>query len=140
MATAAIAGYTGALYCASTGDTVIKVAEVRNFECSIEQTELDATSHDSSGQREILLGIRSWSGSAEYLFAGNTSSQTQLHTAIANGTKFSFYFYPAGSSATFPIYSGDGYVSGWTLSAPMDDPVVVSFELMGTGALSQTLS
>jgi hypothetical protein len=104
------------------------------------QTELDATSHDSSGQREILLGIRSWSGSAEYLFAGNTSSQTQLHTAIANGTKFTFEFYPAGSSATFPIYSGDGFVSGWSLSAPMDDPIVVSFEVMGTGALTQTLA
>lgn len=137
MATNAIAGYTGKLYASTSGGTAVSIAEIRNYEISVEQTELDATSHDSSGQREILLGIRSWSGSAEYLFAANTSSQTQLFTAISNGTKMLFEFYPSGSSATFPIYYGDGYVSSWSLAGPMDDPAVGNIEIMGTAGLTQ---
>lgn len=140
MATQSIAGYTGKLWAGPSTGSIQEIAEIRNFECSIEQTELDATSHDSSGQREILLGVRSWSGSCEYLFAANTSSQTDLHVLISDGTLGTWEFYPNASSSSFPVYYGDGYVSGWTLGSPMDDPVVVGVEIMGSGALTQQTS
>lgn len=140
MASAAIAGYTGKVWAGPSTGSVQEVAEIRNYEISIEQTELDATSHDSSGQREILLGVRSWSGSAEYLFAANTSSQTQLHALIVDGTKGTFYFYPNASSSSYPIYYGDAYVSSWSLAGPMDDPTVNNIEFMGTGTLTQQTS
>lgn len=140
MATAAIAGYTGKVWAGPSTGSILEIAEIRNYEVSIEQTELDATSHDSSGQREILLGIRSWTGSAEYLFASNTSSQTQLHDLIVNGTKATFEFYPNASSSAFPVYYGDAFVSSWSLGGPMDDPTINNVEVMGTGTLTQQTS
>jgi TP901-1 family phage major tail protein len=137
MATAAIAGYSGFLHVGSTG-AAIKIAELREWTISAEMSEIDATSHDSSGTREVLAGVRSWSGSAEYLFAGNSSGQTSLHDLWAAGTKIDAEFYPAGTSSSFPYYTGEGYITGWEVSGPNEDAVAGNISLVGTGTLTQT--
>jgi hypothetical protein len=95
MATAGIAGYSGFLYAGPTTGSITKIAELREWTLSAEMSEIDATSHDSSGTREVIAGVRSWSGSAEFLHAGS-STQLQLHDMMVGGTPATFYFYPEG--------------------------------------------
>lgn len=137
MATAAIAGYKGFLHVGATSGAS-KIAELREWTLSMEMSEIDATSHDSSGAREVIPGITSWSGSADFLFSGNSSGQLQLHDLIAGRTKCKFEFYPAGTSTSPPYYTGDGYLTGWEVSGPNEDALAANIDLIGTGALTQT--
>lgn len=140
MATGAVAGYTGFVYAGPSTGSLLKLLELREYTINYEMSEIDATSHDSSGYREIIAGIRNWSGSAGFLYAGASSSQEQLVTLLDGGTKADLEFYPAGSSSTFPIYTGEAYFTGWSLSGPNEDAVEGSVDFAGTGQLTQVTS
>lgn len=140
MATASIAGYSGFVYAGASTGTPAKIAELREWTLSMEMSEIDATSHDSSGAREVIGGITNWSGSAEYLYAGDNASQKALHTLLSGRTASDFYFYPAGTSSEFPIYTGSGYVTSWEVSGPNEDALAASVDFVGTAALTQTTS
>ena len=51
MATSAIAGYKGVLTVSTSTGVGSEIAEIRNFNISVEHSEIDATSHDSSGDQ-----------------------------------------------------------------------------------------
>lgn len=140
MATAAVAGYGGKFYAASSTGTVTEIAEIRNFEITQEMSEIDATSHDSSGHREVIAGIRNWSGTAEYLYAGDNASQKALKDLLNAGTLSNFEFYPNGTSSGFPIYTGSGYVTSWAPGFPTEDAIAINVAFVGTAALTQTTS
>jgi predicted secreted protein len=138
--TNATAGYAGFLYAGASTGSITKIAELREWTISAEMSEIDATSHDSSGQREIIAGIRSWSGSAEYLFASTAATQTQLHDLLVGGTKTDFEFYPIGTSSGFPTYSGEGYMTSWELTGPNEDAIAANVSFVGTDTLTQSTS
>jgi predicted secreted protein len=140
MATAAIAGYTGWLYSAASTGTLARIAEVREFSVTEEMTEIDATSHDSSGHREVIAGIRRWSGTAAYLYAGDNATQKEMFNVLVGGIQCDFEFYPAGSSGTFPIFTGTGYVTSWELSGPNEDAMAQNLAFVGTEALAMSTS
>jgi len=137
MATAAMAGYAGKCQLAPSTGTIGTVDEIREWNISGEMSEIDATSRDSSGHREVLVGIRNWTASAEYLFGSTHSTQTELYKAWYNGYACDLAIYPAGTSA-FPKYTGTCYVTGWNPTGPHDDAIGVSLDLVGTGILTQT--
>ena len=139
MATGATAGYKGYLYAGTTGAPV-KIAEIREWTISGEMGEIDATSRDSSGHREVIVGTRGWTASANYLYAGDNASQKALYSALNNGTLQSIEFYPVGTSSQFPIYTGYGYVTSWSPSSPHDDAIAVDVDFVGTGVLTQSTS
>ena len=60
MATAAIAGYKAHVKTStsSTGGTLTKIAELRDYTLTGTHDTFDATSHDSSGERERIGGSR----------------------------------------------------------------------------------
>ena len=62
MATAAIAGYKALVKTStsSTGGTLTKIAELRDYTLTTTHDTFDATSHDSSGERERIGGITGW--------------------------------------------------------------------------------
>ena len=70
MATAAIAGYKALVKTStsSTGGTLTQIAELRDYTLTGTHDTFDATSHDSSGERERIGGITGWTASAEALF------------------------------------------------------------------------
>lgn len=139
MATNAIAGYKGFVYAGPSTGTAIKIAELRNFTITYTMSEIDATSHDSSGHREVIGGVDQWEATAEYLYA-STSSQTQLYSALVNKTLSSFNFYPQGTSSGFPIYTGTGYVNSWSGTGSNDDAHANDIGIVGTGVLTQSTS
>jgi len=137
MATAAIAGYEGKFQLAPSTGSLATVNEVREYSISGEMGEIDATSRDSSGHREVLVGIRNWSGSAEFLMGSSHGTQIEIYKAWYNGYACDVAVYPAGTSA-FPKYTGTCYVTGWNPSGPHDDVVSASVDFVGTGLLTQT--
>ena len=55
MATSSIAGYKGFFgFSTAVGQAITQLGELRNFNLSAEHAEIDATSHDSSGDREVI--------------------------------------------------------------------------------------
>ncbi len=138
MPTSAIGGYTGRILAGASTGTAISIAEFRTFEITQEMSEIDATSRDSSGHREHIAGIRNWSGTMEYLYAGSNASQIALKSLLNGGTLVAFEFYPAGSSASFPIYTGSGYINDWSATVANEDAIAVNVGFVGTGALTQT--
>lgn len=140
MATGAIAGYKGFVWAGPSTGSLLKILELREYNITYEMSEIDATSHDSSGYREIIAGIRSWSGSAGFLYAGASSSQEQLVSLLDGGTKSDFEFYPQGTSSGFPIYTGEGYFTSWGLAGPNEDVIDGTVDFAGTGQLTQQTS
>lgn len=138
MATASVAGYKG-VFAASTAapaGTVTKLGEVRNFELTMDHAPIDATSHDSSGDKEVIAGVGSWNGSAEFLHVQADTEQQEAHDVLAGRTKVDFEFYPTGSSGD-GYYHGDGFFTGWSLASPNEDAAAVNVGFEGTGALAR---
>lgn len=140
MATAAIAGYKGALmFSTSTAGSVARLAEVTDWSLSIEHAEIDATSHDSSGTREVIGGIDQWNGSAEMLHvmsSGNAGSANAVFDLITSKTQVNFEFYPTGSSSD-GFYSGKGFFTDFELSSPNEDALATSLSFVGNGQLTR---
>lgn len=137
MATSSVAGYKG-IFKASTaaGGAKTALGELRNFTLSVEHAEIDATSHDSSGDREVIAGIGSWSGSAELLHLQSDAEHIETFDVLVNRTKVDFEWFPTGSSGD-GYYQGSGYFTGWELAAPNEDALATNLSLVGTGALTR---
>ena len=116
----------------------VAVAWSTNVSISGETGEIDTTTKDSSGNFEMLPGLRSWSASCDFLASvvpstGNLdliytawSAGTQIHMDVTTGVTGDIY------------YEGDCYITGWGADAPTEDKVSGSFSIKGTGALSST--
>lgn len=140
MATSAIAGYKGVVTnSTSTGGSVTALAEVRDFTISVEHTEIDATSHDSSGSREVIAGTDQWSGTADMLHIQSNATHKAAFDLLVAKTKADFEFYPTGSSSD-GYYSGSGYFTGFELGSPNEDALNTRVSFVGTGALSRSSS
>ena len=141
MATSAIAGYKGVFgfSTSSTGGTISELGELRNFSVTFEHTEIDATSHESSGFREVIGGIASWSGDAEHLHVMGNATHKAVFDLLSGKTKVDMEFFPTGSSSD-GYYSGDGYFTNWNLSSPNEDALATNISFVGTGALTRSSS
>ena len=141
MATAAIAGYKALVKTStsSTGGTLTQIAELRDYTLTGTHDTFDATSHDSSGERERIGGITGWTGSAEALFVDDDASQRQMFEALNGQTKVDFSFMPIGSSSG-DHWVGSGFITGHELTGPNEDAAAMSIEIEGTGVLTLTTS
>ena len=137
MATSSIAGYKGVFgFSTAAGGAITLLGKLRNFNLSVEHAEIDATSHDSSGDREVVAGTGSWSGTADYLHIQADAEHQELFDVLVARTKVDFEFHPTGSSSD-GYYSGSGYFNSWELAAPNDDALGANLALVGTGALTR---
>ncbi len=110
-----------------------KIAEVRNFSLTIEADEIDATSHDSSGDDESIMGKLSWSGTAEALHVQDNAGQQALTDVLLGRTLVDFEFYPGGEGTGWLF--GSGFVDEWELGSPLGDAAAVSLAFVGDGLL-----
>lgn len=139
MASAAVAGFKGVmLFSTSTGGSVTKAAEIMDWTINVEHAEIDVTSHDSSGTREIISGIDQWSGSAEMLHvmtSGGPGSANAIFDVMTSKTKVDMEFYPTGSSQD-GWYEGTAFFTGYEITAPIEGALATN--LTFTGALPLT--
>lgn len=140
MATSAIAGYKAALhFSTSTGGSVSRLAELRDYTLTLEHAEIDGTSHDSSGTREVIAGTNSWNGSAELLTVMANATQKAVFDLLTAKTKIDAEFYPTGSSSD-GYFSGQAFFTTFELSAPNEDALATNINFVGTGTLTRTSS
>ena len=140
MATAAIAGYKAKVQTSTaTSGAKTSIGELRDYTLTGTHDTFDATSHDSSGERERIGGITGWTGSAEALFLDDNASQRQVFDALNGRTQVDFSFMPVGSSSG-DHWTGTGFITGHELTGPNEDAAALAIELEGTGVLTHTTS
>ena len=138
MATAAFAGYKGIVKTSTAaGSSETKIGELREYSVTGAHETFDATSHDSSGERERIGGIVGWTGSAEALLIDDDATQRQVFTALNGATKVSFSFMPIGSSSG-DHWVGDGFITSHEVSGPNEDAAALGLEFEGTSVLTLT--
>lgn len=108
------------------------VAEIKSWSLELSVDTIDVTSFSSGGWKEIIAGIKEWSGSAE----GNwdmtdTQGQKALQDALLGGTTVTINLYIDSTKR----YSGTAYIKSVSVEAAADDVVSVSFDFEGTGQL-----
>lgn len=140
IATAALAGHKAIMKLStSTGGALAKVALLEEYEITGDQPPIDVTSHDSSGDTQIIPGITTWSGSGSMRQAYAQATQKTLFDVLQGETKVDFEFIPTGSSSD-GYYSASGYVTNWAHGAPLEDALNVRVNFSFDGALTRTSS
>ena len=144
MATASVPGFKASLYLAtsSSGGTIRKFGELKDFTLTLAGGALDATSKDSAGWKENLVGLKEWSGSGSglYLMESADLGQEVLYTALTGG-------YPVwvelkeASTATggggTQQWQGLSVVTGLDVESPLDGPAGYKLSLKGTATLTK---
>lgn len=140
MATSSLAGYKALLTLSTaSGQAKTRLAELRDYTMTLEHAEVDATSHDSSGTREVVAGTDSWTGSAELLHVQANETHQELFDVLSGKTKVDFQFAPTGSSSD-GSYSGSGFITSFELGAPNEDALNSNVNFVGTGTLTRNSS
>lgn len=140
MATGALAGYRGEILTSSSaGGTLAAIAEIRNWEAETTMAEIDATTHDSSGHKEVIAGTDSWTATADGLFVTSGATHKAAFDKLVAKTLFDVALYPTGSSSD-GYYSGTGYFTNWRLGSPNDDALALNLSIVGTGVLARSSS
>lgn len=135
---AGIAGYKAEMFFStSTGGALTKVAELRDFTIRQTHAPINVTSHDSSGDRELIAGTGSWSGRASGIYASTNTTHRNLQDILAARTKVDVEAYATGSSAD-GYWSGQIFFTDFELSAPNEDAVAYSVSFEGHGTLTST--
>jgi hypothetical protein len=86
----------------------------------------------SDSAKTFIAGRTSFSGSIEAHFDETDTSQE----AMVVGTELAFTLLPEGSTAGDASYTGQGIVTGMSISNTMDGIVSRSITFQGTGALA----
>jgi len=115
----------------------VKIAHLTSNDLSIEQALRDASTKDSGGWTANLPAMRSWSCSAEGLFAENAAfGFDELFAHINNRTSFAVLI--SSQVSGDKQYGGTAYLSNLSQSAPLEDNQSFSVSITGSGALSET--
>jgi len=135
-----IAGYKAVLlFSTSTGGTKTDIASLRNFTINHTLGTIDVTTHESSGVRALIAGVSEWSGSAETLHVTSNATHKAAYDVLVNKTKVDTEFYPTGSSSD-GYWTGECFITDWSLSSPDTDANAASISFEGTGALTRSSS
>lgn len=132
----ALQGYKGKIRAStsSTGGPVTEIGELRNFNLFVEVAEIDVTSHQSSGDEEVIMGKVAWSATADALHIQANAGQQVMFDVLNNRTPVEFQFQPTGES-TDGYLTGTGYVDEWGFGGPNEDAAVVDLGIVGTETL-----
>ena len=147
MATAAITGRkafirasTAAASTATSSQTAL--AELQNYTLTITADSIDVTSHDSSGWKETLTGIRSFSWSADLIHistgAGQGALRAALLTTIAAGPGLVNITFMQSTSITAKKYQGKTRLTGFEHTHGTNDAVLGKMSGIGSGSLKRT--
>ena len=131
--TEALAGYKGLVRAStsSTGGAMTTIAEIREFTLMVEGDEIDATSHQSSGDSEAIMGQIGWSATVGALHVQADVGQQVLFDCLINRTPVEFSFLPTGQS-TDGFLRGMGYIDEWAMGSPLGDATALDLGIIGT--------
>lgn len=139
MPTSASAGFSGKVYVSiDGGSNYFPVGEATDATITITQEAIDATSFDSVGWMENIVGLKSWEMSIEALyvnqsFAGNIG-QVNVQNAMFGGQVVRWKLLPKVGTGDIG-YVGDGLVNNFEVNVAVDSAVTLSLGITGSGYL-----
>lgn len=117
-------------------NNTVQVDDLTNCSLSVNMETRDATTKSSGGYRDLLEGVRSWSGSGECLVdKAATEGYEELYDDLIARTTVTVKFTTGATGDTF--WSGSAYLTSWELSGGVEDNVTLSYSFEGTGALTK---
>jgi hypothetical protein len=118
---------------------------VKSVTITGESDEIDTTAMGTSGSREFLAGLKTWSAQVEFQqdhAAGEVDAT--LFPLWANGTVFACIFRPDNSDgvgATNPNFTGNAILTSYNpIAGSVGEYSQVTVPIRGTGALSRATS
>lgn len=121
------------------------VAFAQNCSISIEHSPRDITNKQSGGFSESLEGLRSWSIEMDGAYAWTDASGSNMSNAadalletnlLPNRAKFFVGFGGTTTVADDIRYTGECYITSFSVTAGTEDTSTYSISLAGTGTLS----
>lgn len=135
--TISYAGFNGQVYISPDADgDYVPIGETRDATLTVNQAEIDATSYDSQGWMENIVGLKSWEMSTESLYlSANNAGQLSVWNSLIAGATMWFRFLPKTGNNRRG-YQGQGFTTSFEVNVPVDDAVSVSLSIIGTGILA----
>tara|TARA_B100000519_G_C14160450_1_gene399024 strand:- start:55 stop:489 length:435 start_codon:yes stop_codon:yes gene_type:complete len=129
----------------SDGGTAVKLMHSQNVSLSMNVDTIDISTKDSSGNRELLAGQKSFSLSADGLMdfagvAGDTEPDEIFTQMMTNRTSVTFAFGFTSPATGEYSYSGSGIVTSMEMTGGTEDAPTYSVNIEGTGLLTQTVA
>lgn len=119
--------------------TKTKIANLTSTDFEITKDTIDATNKDGSNYKEFLVGLSSWTMSAEGIFEDSTATgvtaEDLLDDMIA-GAPITVYM-TSDVSGDIQL-SGSAVMTSFSWNAPVNDVATFSCNLQGSGALTIT--
>ena len=116
-----------------------KIADVTNFDLTVNGEPIDVTTKDSGGWKEILMGLRSWSMSVEGVVdmqVTTASEQGVVELIAAEIARTQIDLIGTNLVTGDKSYAGAGFITNVNVSAPMEGTVTFTCDFEGTGALT----
>lgn len=110
------------------------VAEIRSFSINETGETIEDTSMGDTS-RTFKAGLKTFTASVEVFW---DETDTTGQGALDVGSEVTLNVYPEGDTSGDTYYSGTTVVTGKTVTGSFDGMVEASFELQGTGALTET--
>lgn len=96
---------------------------------------IDATSKDSSGDTDIMPGLRDWSIDAEGIVALDSVTNAEYLDGLVTGRTRVMLKFSTNTSGD-GYWHGYAYITSLSITAPMEDKVTFSASFAGDGALT----
>lgn len=128
---------------ARDGFTEQPLAHTTSATLNLEMATIDISSKDSSGNQEVIGGQKTSSLDFEGLtdFGASAYGVNDLFELMDNRYKVDFTMGTADAgSPVAPKWTGEGFITSLTVSAPMEDAVTYSGTITVTGGLTYTAS
>jgi len=109
------------------------LANITSFTINEEADTLETTAMGNAGYKTFVGSLTSWSGTVEAVFDDTDS-------AVAVGSAITLTVVVDDGSSNQVQYSGSCIVTSRSVEVGVADLVTVSFDVTGTGALTETIS
>ena len=121
----------------STSPTAVAGATTGSL--SVNQETIDVTNKESSGRKEFINGVKSWTLDCEAFStsSGETVSGDTSIAALEAGTKIYVQFRDGSGQASAKKYTGYGYITSIGVNANVGEFSTYSVSVQGTGTLTQ---
>lgn len=115
-----------------------QLAEMTMHSLTVNGEMIDTTTKSSLGWKDILPGLKDWSVEAEGNVLTGTSdrSNDDLIAWIGTRKRLNIQFYTAIPGDK--TYTGSGYVTNVSTSAPLEDVCSFSVSIQGDGPITET--
>tara|TARA_R110000824_G_scaffold393384_1_gene592509 strand:+ start:3246 stop:3674 length:429 start_codon:yes stop_codon:yes gene_type:complete len=130
----------------SSGTTNL-VAYAQNCTLNVNHSPREITNKESSGNKEILEGLRDFSIDIDGAYAWTDASSVVLANGVDDVLQTNILnlrqpvtFIFGDTSANDVSYGGSGFITSVSITGSTEDTATYSLSIEGTGALTQTVN